>query len=335
MNATVRNVRTDNGTEFVNQTLRDYYENGIGIFVRFSPVKKAFRFYNKRTRLIQETIHVTFDELIAMASEQLSSGPAPHVMTPGIPCSGLVPNPILQQPYVPPTKNDWDLLFQPMFDEFLTLHKVLFLKFSQLRLKDLSNDRSPPWIDAMQEEIHEFERLEVWELVPYPDLVMLIKLKWIYKVKKDEYGGVLKNKARLVAQGFCQEEGIANAANKNMTIYQMDFKTTFLNGELRKVVYVSQPEGFVDQDKPNHVYRLNKALYGLKQAPRASKHIDVRYHFIKEQVENGVVELYFDRTEYKLADIFTKALSRERFNTKESDRGRGRVMVVTRDISYV
>ncbi|GJV43316.1 retrovirus-related pol polyprotein from transposon TNT 1-94 [Tanacetum coccineum] len=117
---------------------------------------------------------------------------------------------------------------------------------------------------------------------------MLIKLKWIYKVKKDELGGVLKNKARLVAKGYRQEEGIdfeesfapvarieairifiANAANKNMTIYQMDVKTAFLNGELREVVYVSQPEGFVDQDKPNHVYRLKKALYGLKQAPRA------------------------------------------------------------------
>ncbi|GJW34755.1 retrovirus-related pol polyprotein from transposon TNT 1-94 [Tanacetum coccineum] len=115
---------------------------------------------------------------------------------------------------------------------------------------------------------------------------MLIKLKWIYKVKKDEFGGVLKNKARLVAHGYRQEEGIdleesfapvarieairifiANAANKNMTIYQMDVKTAFLNGELREEVYVSQPEGFVDQDKPNHVYRLKKALYGLKQAP--------------------------------------------------------------------
>ncbi|GJY22065.1 retrovirus-related pol polyprotein from transposon TNT 1-94 [Tanacetum coccineum] len=140
----------------------------------------------------------------------------------------------------------------------------------------------------MQEEIHEFERLQVWELVPCPDLVMLIKLKWIFNVKKDECSGVLKNKARLVAKGYRQEEGIdfkesfapvarleairifiANAANKNMTIYQMDVKTAFLNGELREVVYVSQPEGFVAQDKPNNVYMLKKALYGLKKAPRA------------------------------------------------------------------
>ncbi|GJU76420.1 retrovirus-related pol polyprotein from transposon TNT 1-94 [Tanacetum coccineum] len=122
------------------------------------------------------------------------------------------------------------------------------------------------------------------ELVPCPDFVILIKLKWIYKVKKDKLGGVLKNKARLVAKGYRQEEGIdfeesfahvarievirifiANVANKNITIYQMDVKTAFLNGELREVVYVNQPKGFVDQDKPNHVYRLKKALYGLKQ----------------------------------------------------------------------
>ncbi|GJW08044.1 retrovirus-related pol polyprotein from transposon TNT 1-94 [Tanacetum coccineum] len=146
----------------------------------------------------------------------------------------------------------------------------------------------PSWIDAMQEEIHEFERLQVWELVTCPDLVMLIKLKWIFKVKKDECGGVLKNKAQIVAKGYLQEEGIdfkesftpvsiieairifiANAATKNMTIYQMDVKMAFLNGELREVVYVSQPEGFVDPYKQNHVYKIKKALYGLKQAPRA------------------------------------------------------------------
>ncbi|GJR68246.1 retrovirus-related pol polyprotein from transposon TNT 1-94 [Tanacetum coccineum] len=138
----------------------------------------------------------------------------------------------------------------------------------------------------MQEEIHEFERLQVWELVSCPDKVMLIKLKWIYKLKTDEFGGVLKNKARIVAHRFRQEEGInfeesfapvaridaihifvANAANKNMMIFQMDVKMTFLNVELKEEVYVSQPEGFVDQEYLSHVYKLKKALYGLKQAP--------------------------------------------------------------------
>nr|GEY76748.1 retrovirus-related Pol polyprotein from transposon TNT 1-94 [Tanacetum cinerariifolium] len=105
----------------------------------------------------------------------------------------------------------------------------------------------------------------------------------IYKVKLDKYGDVLKNKARLVAKGYQQEKGIdfeesfapvarikairifiANAASRNMTVYQMDVKTAFLNDELKEEVYVSHPEGFVDPDHPKHVYRLKKALYGLK-----------------------------------------------------------------------
>ncbi|GJX30465.1 retrovirus-related pol polyprotein from transposon TNT 1-94 [Tanacetum coccineum] len=130
-----------------------------------------------------------------------------------------------------------------------------------------------------------------------------------YTVKKDELGGVLKNKAQLVTKGYRQEEGIdfeelfapvarleairifiANAANKNMTIYQMDVKTAFLNGQLCEVVYVSQPEGFVDQDKPNHVYRLKKALYGLKQAPRTW--YDMLSSFLlSQEFSKGAVDL--------------------------------------------
>ncbi|GKA13216.1 retrovirus-related pol polyprotein from transposon TNT 1-94 [Tanacetum coccineum] len=110
----------------------------------------------------------------------------------------------------------------------------------------------------------------------------------VQTVKLDELGGILKNKARLVAHGYRHEEGIdfeeyfspvarldairiflAYVAHMNMIVYQMDVKTTFLNGILREEVYVSQPDGFVDQDNLNHVYKLKKALYGLKQAPRA------------------------------------------------------------------
>ncbi|GJR52524.1 retrovirus-related pol polyprotein from transposon TNT 1-94 [Tanacetum coccineum] len=164
------------------------------------------------------------------------------------------------------------------FDAFLT----------SVEQKNFKQEMTEPsWIDAMQEEIHEFERLQVWELVSCPDRVMLIKLKWIYKVKTDEFGKVLKNKARLVAQGFRQEEGIdfeesfapvarieairifvENEANKNMTIFQMYVKKTFFNG-LKEEVFVSQPEGFMDQDNPSHVYKLKKSMYDLKQAPRA------------------------------------------------------------------
>ncbi|GKE03451.1 retrovirus-related pol polyprotein from transposon TNT 1-94, partial [Tanacetum coccineum] len=126
------------------------------------------------------------------------------------------------------------------------------------------------------------------ELVPRPDKVMVITLKWIYEVKLDELGGILKNKAILVACAYRQEEGIdfeesfapvarleavwtflEFAAHTNMIVYQMDVKTEFLNGILREEVYISQPDRFVDPDNPNHMYILKKALYGLKHAPRA------------------------------------------------------------------
>nr|GEY64206.1 retrovirus-related Pol polyprotein from transposon TNT 1-94 [Tanacetum cinerariifolium] len=187
----------------------------------------------------------------------------------------------------------------------------------------------------MQEELNEFERLKVWELVPRPDKVMVITLNWIYKVKQDELGGILKNKAQLVACDYRQEVGInfeesfapvarleaikiflAFATHKNMVVYQMDVKTAFLNGNLQEDVYVSHSNGFVDPDNPNHVYKLKKAIYGLKQAPHTwSKHINIRYHFIKEHVKNGVIELYFVNTEYQLANISTKALGRKRINS--------------------
>ncbi|GJT50765.1 retrovirus-related pol polyprotein from transposon TNT 1-94 [Tanacetum coccineum] len=92
----------------------------IGIFVGYAPAKKAFRIYNKRTQKIIEIIHVTFDELTTMVSEQFSSGPGLHSMTPATSCSGLVPNTVSQQPCIPPNRDDWDHLFQPMFDEYFT-----------------------------------------------------------------------------------------------------------------------------------------------------------------------------------------------------------------------
>nr|GFC64899.1 retrovirus-related Pol polyprotein from transposon TNT 1-94 [Tanacetum cinerariifolium] len=115
---------------------------------------------------------------------------------------------------------------------------------------------------------------------------MVITLKWIYKVKLDELGGILKNKARLVARGYRQEEGIdfeesfapvarleaiqiflAYVAHKNMVVYQMDVKTAFLNDNLREEVYVSQLDGFVDSDNPNHVYKLDEDKEGKAVDP--------------------------------------------------------------------
>ncbi|GJS87552.1 retrovirus-related pol polyprotein from transposon TNT 1-94 [Tanacetum coccineum] len=390
----VRRIRTDNRTEFVNQTLREYYET-IGISHETSAEAVATACYTQNHSIVRlryektpyELLHdklpdlsffyvfgalyyptndsenLDFDELTTMASEHSSSGPALHEMTPATISSGpalhkmapttissgLVPNPPPSTPFVPPSKSNWDLLFQPLFDELLTpppsvdhpapeviapIDEVVALvpavstgspssttvdqdapspSNSQttpetqspilpndveednhdLDVAHMNNDpffgitipendseasssdviptvvqtaapnsehvtkwtKDHPldniigelerpvstrlqlheqalfcyydafltsvepknykdaltqacWIEAMQEELHEFDRLKVWELVPRPDKVMIITLKWIYKVKLDEMGGILKNKAFLVARGYHQEEGI-------------------------------------------------------------------------------------------------------------------------------
>ncbi|GKF75398.1 retrovirus-related pol polyprotein from transposon TNT 1-94 [Tanacetum coccineum] len=138
------------------------------------------------------------------------------------------------------------------------------------------------------EELHQFDRLQVWELIDKPFGKNVIKLKWLWKNKKDEDQTVIRNKARLIAKGYAQEESIdfeesfapaahlevgrifvAYAAHKSFPIYQMYVKMAFLNGPLKEEVYVAQPDGFVDPDHPKKVYSLKKALYGLKQALRA------------------------------------------------------------------
>ncbi|GJR93512.1 retrovirus-related pol polyprotein from transposon TNT 1-94 [Tanacetum coccineum] len=119
------------------------------------------------------------------------------------------------------------------------------------------------WIEAMQEELHQFDRLQVWELVDKPIGKTVIKLNWLWKNKKDEDQTVIL--ARLEAVQIF----VAYVAHKSFPIYQMEVKTTFLNSPLKEEVYVAQSDGFVDPDHPKKVYRLRKALYRLKQAPRA------------------------------------------------------------------
>ncbi|GJX22824.1 retrovirus-related pol polyprotein from transposon TNT 1-94 [Tanacetum coccineum] len=157
-----------------------------------------------------------------------------------------------------------------------------------------------------------------YELVPRPDKVMVINLKWICKVKLDELGGILKKNARLVARGYRQEKGIdfeesfapvarldairiflAYAAHMNMIVYQMDVKMAFLNDILREEVYVSQPDGFVDQDNLNHVYKLKKALYGLKQAPRAWYDLLSKFLLLQEFYKETVDPTLFIRRQGK------------------------------------
>ncbi|GKA71630.1 retrovirus-related pol polyprotein from transposon TNT 1-94 [Tanacetum coccineum] len=144
------------------------------------------------------------------------------------------------------------------------------------------------WVMAMQEELNQFISNDVWELVPNPMNMTIIGTKWVYRNKLDENGIVTRNKARLVAQGYNQQEGIdydetyapvarlesirillAYACALDFKLFQMDIKSAFLNGFINEEVYVAQPPRFIDFAKPNHVYRLNKALYRLKQAPKA------------------------------------------------------------------
>ncbi|KAI3732723.1 hypothetical protein L1987_63930 [Smallanthus sonchifolius] len=144
------------------------------------------------------------------------------------------------------------------------------------------------WIEAMQEELLQFKRQDVWKIVDLPPGKYAIGTRWVFRNKQDERGIVVKNKARLVAQGYTQEEGIdydevfapvarlkairiflAYAASKNFSVYQMDVKSAFLYGKIGEEVYVKQPPGFIDPAHPTQVFKLDKAQYGLHQAPRA------------------------------------------------------------------
>ncbi|GJW85978.1 putative ribonuclease H-like domain-containing protein [Tanacetum coccineum] len=398
----------------------------IGIFVGYAPNRKGYRIYNKRTRQIMETIHVTFDELTEqMAPVQFSSGPAPNLLTPGPISSGLVPNPAPAIPYAPPTNKELEMLFQPMFDEYFnppgirqnpipnvaqdpviptgpsvsiaidldapsgshtsspldhhsssvhhglagepyaevnpfaaadpepfvnvfapdynseasssgeinipessqsTQHHEHIRKWTDSHpLENIIGNPSRPvstrkqlatdalwcfynsvlskvepknfqsaatedcWFQAMQDEIHEFDRLDVWELVPPPDSAMIIAFKLSYKVKLDKYGDVLKNKAHLVVKGFRQEEGLdfeesfAPVARLEairifyamlplkQNSFSKDVKNCFLKWRAQEGSSMStNGEGFVDpaqkstsclsSERRKHFYRLKLGL---------------------------------------------------------------------------
>nr|GEX94723.1 retrovirus-related Pol polyprotein from transposon TNT 1-94 [Tanacetum cinerariifolium] len=335
---------------------------------------KGYRVYNKRTRMIVESIHIRFNEIKEVSETSVAKD-----------TSVLVPqrqkasdydnsNPVPQLHNVSsladahvPSQQELDLLFEEEHlpdDEFTNpfcalAHEVVessshnidpemcmfVLTVSTGEPKNIKEAMADfAWIEAMQEELYQFDRLQVWDLVDKSLGKTVIRLKWLWKNKKDE----------------------------DQT---MDVKTAFLNGPLKEDVYVAQPDGFVDLDHPEKIYRLRKALYGLKtsnspiptwylyQSAEAeyvalsascaqvmwmrtqlqdygfnynkiplycdsqsaiaishnpvqnshTKPIHTQYHFIKEQVENDIIELYFVRTEYQLADMFTKALPEDRF----------------------
>jgi hypothetical protein len=147
---------------------------------------------------------------------------------------------------------------------------------------------SQVWKDAMMEEYQSIIKNDVWDIVPRPAKKSVVTSKWIYKIKHAPDGSIDKFKARFVARGFSQKEGIdytetfapvarystirsiiSLASTMGWKLHQMDVKTAFLNGVVEEEVYMEQPEGFVIHDRESHVCKLKKALYGLKQAPRA------------------------------------------------------------------
>ncbi|WVZ84223.1 hypothetical protein U9M48_031276 [Paspalum notatum var. saurae] len=153
----------------------------------------------------------------------------------------------------------------------------------------------------MHEELENFERNHVWDLVELPPNCRPIGTKWVFKNKQGEDGMVVRNKARLVAQSFCQKDGIDYEETfapdfACLCGLQMDVKSAFLNGFMEEEVYVRQPPGFESAKFPDRVYKLRKALYGLKQAPRA------RYAKLKSfLLKSGYVMGSVDKTLFLLS----------------------------------
>nr|GFA97262.1 hypothetical protein [Tanacetum cinerariifolium] len=242
-----------------------------------------------------------------MAPMQLSTGPALTFLTHRQISSGLVPNLIPAAPYVPPTNKDLEILFQPMFDEYLEPPRVDRSVSPAQAVPVPVNSADTPSSTAIDHDapspsqspsssvlqspcLHQgvaaastlvdenlFSPIDkdpfinifppkptsaassFGDAIPQPDCILIISLKWIYKVKLDEYGDVLKNKARLVAKGYRQEEGI-------------DFEESFApvaRIEAIRIFIANVAKGFVDPDHLTHVFRLKKAMYGLKHAPWA------------------------------------------------------------------
>nr|GEW30935.1 hypothetical protein [Tanacetum cinerariifolium] len=433
------------------------------IFVGYSTKSRAYRVFNKRTRVIVETIHVNFDELPQMASDHISSDLAPQCQRMALEHDSLSLGPQCQDNVTQVDRtvtmlNELDLLFSLMFDELLNGSSKVVSNSSTVSTADAPNQRSqhttplnphttpaptcqiPTQVPtvASNENMNQAEMVEEYAKVENDEFINIFctpvqdrgetssrhvdssNMHTFYQHHPSEHcwtkdhplEQVIRNpsqsvrtRRQLESDGeMCMfaltvsqtkpknikeamadsawiesmqeelhqfdrlEEGvdfeesfapvarleavrlfIAYAAHKSFTVYQMDVKTTFLYGPLKEEVYVNQPDDFVDPYHPDKVYRLKKALYGLKQAPRVwydelsnflltdygfhfdkipmycdskaaiaiscnpvqhsrTKHIDVRYHFIKEKVEKGIVELFFVGTEYQLADLFTKAL---------------------------
>ncbi|WVZ90695.1 hypothetical protein U9M48_036976 [Paspalum notatum var. saurae] len=217
--------------------------------------------------------------------------------------------------------------------------------------RDMSHALSDSnWVNAMHEKLENFERNHVWDLVEPPPNFRSVGTMWVFKNKQGDNGMVVRNKARLVAQGFCQKEGIdyketfapaarleairillAFAASKGFKLQQMNAKSAFLNGFIEEEVYVREPPGFESARFSDRVYKLRKALYGLKQAPRAwyarlksfllksgfvIGSVDKNLFLLSRDGDTMIVQIYVDDiifggSSHALVSSFAEQMSRE------------------------
>nr|GFA10393.1 hypothetical protein [Tanacetum cinerariifolium] len=353
LQALVITIRTDRGTED-GKNLDKIKEKGDQcILVGYSTQSKGYRVYNKRTRMIVESIHIRFDEIKEVSETSVANN-----------TSGLVPqrqkvsdydnsDPVPQRQDVyssedadVPSQQELDLLFGPLYDEFFNAGSNIQEKQPSTNIQSTSKPSTHTNVHAEENKIDqtkEGEQLQndeftnplcasaqeqaessshnvgnsnvptfnqpqvseyrwtrdhpleqVWELVDKPFGKSIIRLKWLYKNKKDEDQTVIRNKARLVAKGYAQEEGI-------------DFEESFapVTRLEAEEVYVAQPDGFVDPDHPEKVYRLRKALYGLKQAPRAwydeiSKFLTSKGFTKGLQIHQSLSGIFINQAKYTL-----------------------------------
>ncbi|GKB92554.1 retrovirus-related pol polyprotein from transposon TNT 1-94 [Tanacetum coccineum] len=249
-----------------------------GVFLGYSQNSKAYIILNKHTRKIEESLNVTFDET-----------PPPSKTSP------LVDDDLDEEEAIKVTEKK--NLENDIEDETLEIDEIVNIKESrnhplenvignlnQRTLRSQAQNQSnffcfistiepknvnealtdESWIIAMQEELNQFIANNVWELVPQPKNMTIIRAQWVFRNKLDENDVVSQNKARLESIRIL----IAYACALDFKLFQMDVKSTFLNGFINKEVYVAQPPGFIDFEKPDHVYKLKKALYGLKKHPK-------------------------------------------------------------------
>ncbi|KAH9704464.1 Integrase catalytic domain-containing protein [Citrus sinensis] len=248
-------------------------KSDVGIFLGYSNSSKAYRVYNKRTLVVEESMHVTFDESNPSSTEKVvvddnaeeeqqeeASNGNQEDTPPGIQEEHHEETNVEQNEGTSQTlPKEWRYVSSHPKDVILgdpsrcvttrsslrntCEHAAFISQIEPKSLADAENDES--WIMAMQEELNQFERNNVWELVPNPEHQSII--------------------ARLESIRML----LAYACHKDFILYQMDVKSAFLNGYIIEEVYVKQPPGFKNEKFPDHVYKLSKALYGLKQAPRA------------------------------------------------------------------